>query len=64
MVIWDSGTPAPPLGNVPPNEVEFGGDPHSRPRATPAAQQQKSEFLKRDGAVVDTCGGAPCVAPF
>jgi hypothetical protein len=64
MVIWDSGTPASPLVNLPPNEPDFGEDPHSRPRATPAAQLQKSEFLKPDGAVVDTCGGAPCLAPF
>jgi hypothetical protein len=64
IVYWDSGTPAPPLGNVPPFEPDFGEDPHSRPRATPAAQLQKSEFLKPDGAVVDTCSGAPCLAPF
>jgi hypothetical protein len=64
MVIWDSGTPASPLVNLPPTEPEFGSDPHSRPRATPAAQLQKSEFLRDDGAVVDTCGGAPCLAPF
>jgi len=64
IVYWDSGTPAPPLGNVPPSEPDFGEDPHSRPRATPAAQLQKSEFLKTDGAVVDTCSGVPCLAPF
>jgi len=63
IVYWDSGNPAPPLGNVPPTEPEYGEDPHSRPRATPAAQLQKSEFLKTDGAVVDTCSGAPCLAP-
>ncbi len=64
LVYWDSGNPAPPLGNVPPTEPEFGQDPHSRPRATPAAQLQKSEFLRTDGAVVDTCSGVPCLAPF
>jgi hypothetical protein len=64
MVIWDSGTPASPLTNTPPFEPDYGEDPHSRPRATPAAQLQKSEFLKDDGAVVDTCGAAPCLAPF
>ncbi len=36
--------------------------PHGRPRATPAAQLQKSEFLRPDGAVVDTCAGAPCLS--
>jgi hypothetical protein len=64
IVYWDSGTPAPPLGNVPPFEPDFGEDPHSRPRATPAAQLQKSEFLRPDGAVIDTCSGLPCLAPF
>ena len=64
IVYWDSGTPAPPRGNVPPFEPDFGEDPHSRPRATPAAQLQKSEFLRTDGVVVDTCTGVPCLAPF
>jgi hypothetical protein len=63
IVYWDSGNPAPPLGNEPPTEPAFGEDPHENPRRTPAAQLQKSEFLRDDGAVVDTCGGAPCVAP-
>jgi hypothetical protein len=64
IVYWDSGNPAPPLGNQPPTEPAFGEDPHENPRRTPAAQLQKSEFLKDDGAVVDTCSGAPCLAPF
>ena len=33
----------------------------TRARRSPA-RVQKSEFLKPDGAVVDVCGGAPCVA--
>jgi hypothetical protein len=60
MVVWDSGTPTPPITNTPPRA---GSDPHSRPRSTPAARLQKSEFLKASGAVVDVCGGAPCLAP-
>ncbi len=63
MVIWDSGNPAPPLGNVAPTEPAYGQDPHENPRRTPAAQLQKSEFLKTDGALIDTCSGAPCLAP-
>ncbi len=63
MVIWDSGNPAAPLGNVAPTEPAFGADPHENPRKTPAAQLQKSEFLKPDGALIDTCSGAPCLAP-
>ena len=32
------------------------------PRNDPEARVQKSEFLKPDGAVIDVCGGAPCLA--
>jgi hypothetical protein len=62
IVYWDSGpqvTGPPPLENVP-NRV--GRDPHEDPRQTPAAQRQKSLFLRPEGRVVDVCGGAPCVA--
>jgi hypothetical protein len=63
IVYWDSGNPAPPLGNQAPTEPAFGEDPHENPRRTPAAQQQKSDFLQPNGALVDTCAGAPCLAP-
>jgi hypothetical protein len=63
IVIWDSGpgfnTP-PPLPNTAPQEGPNGEDPHGNPRSTVAARQQKSEFLKPDGAIVDVCNGAPC----
>jgi hypothetical protein len=62
IVYWDSGpsvVPGVPLGNVP---VREGQDPHEHPRRTPAARQQKIEFLRPGGGLVDTCGGAPCVA--
>jgi hypothetical protein len=59
LVWWDSGTPPPPLQNVP---NRGGEDPHGDPRADPAARRQKSEFLKTDGRVVDVCGGGPCFA--
>ena len=32
-VVWDSGTPTPPTDAVPPNEPQYGSDPHGRPRA-------------------------------
>ncbi|MGQ2998668.1 hypothetical protein [Variovorax sp.] len=60
MVVWDSGPgrlPPPPQDNLAPTA---GSDPHEDPRATPAARQQKSEFLRSTGKVVDVCGGAPC----
>jgi hypothetical protein len=59
IVMWDAGTPAPPITNTP---NRGGSDPHSRPRSTPAARTQKSEFLKINGHVIDVCGGMPCHA--
>jgi hypothetical protein len=53
------GTPAPPVGNVPP---DAGVDPHGLTAFEPAAALQFSEFLKLGGAFTDTCGGAPCRA--
>jgi hypothetical protein len=64
IVYWDSGNPAPPTGNVAPHEPEYGIDPHESPRRAVNAQQQKSDFLRTDGALVDTCGALPCLAPL
>jgi len=66
LVIWDSGSNAPPTQNVAPTDTGGvpGHDPHSDPRNSPAGRTQKSEFLKKvGGAVVDVCSGAPCTAP-
>ncbi|WP_222721340.1 hypothetical protein [Actinomadura sp. HBU206391] len=62
MVVWDSGTPAPPVTNTPPAGEQYGVDPHEDPRADATARAQKARFLK-DGVVVDVCGGRPCTAP-
>jgi hypothetical protein len=59
LVVWDSGAPAPPAGNTAPRE---GEDPHGDPRASKQAREQKSEFLKVNGRVIDVCGGLPCSA--
>jgi hypothetical protein len=59
IVVWDSGAPAPPAGNTAPRE---GEDPHEDPRASQQAREQKSEFLRRNGRVVDVCTGRPCTA--
>ena len=65
LVYWDNGPVRPdgstgngpaPLRNTPPRK---GKDPHSAPRSTPAARQQKARFLLT-GDVVDVCGGQPC----
>jgi hypothetical protein len=58
LMMWDSGSPPPPLGNVPPTA---GHDPHTDTANTPAARQQAAEFLLT-GQVTDVCGGLPCVA--
>jgi hypothetical protein len=57
MIVWDSGSPVPPLTNTPPTT---GRDPHSDPRNNADARRQKATFLTT-GAVVDVCGGGPCV---
>ena len=62
LVIWDFGTPTPPLGNLNPFPPDFGSDPHSLPRAHPAAQEQKAVFM-RTGEVIDTCGTASTCPP-
>jgi hypothetical protein len=59
FVVWDSGSPTPPTTNTPPRA---GADPHSHPRNTASARDQKSEFLRIDGKVVDVCAGKPCYA--
>jgi hypothetical protein len=64
--LWDSGpirengsrgNDPTPIGNVPNRP---GRDPHGEPRATDAAQAQKSAFFHPGGPVTDACNGAPC----
>jgi hypothetical protein len=58
IVYWDGGPQTPPSPTVNlPNRA--GADPHSFPRKTPSARQQKSDFLL-NGVVNDVCGGQPC----
>ncbi len=57
-VMWDFGTPAPPLGNTP---NRGGKDPHGMGRDDPAVLAMVGTFL-RDGTLVDVCGGAPCAS--
>ena len=61
--VWDSGpgrVQPPPVENVPPTAGPSNIDPHPDPRNTPAAQQQISDYLEPNGAVVNVCGGQPC----
>lgn len=71
IMIWDSGAevlqpdgdyegnPFPPTNNTGP-DPEYGNDPHSSPRNTVAAREQKSAFMQRNGAVINVCGDQPC----
>jgi hypothetical protein len=61
MTVWDSGTPTPPLTNTPPAGPQYGHDPHSDPRNSSAARQQKATFLTT-GRVINVCGTTPCTA--
>lgn len=59
IVYWDGGpqtSPTPPF-NIP---NRGGADPHSFPRSTVAARNQKSAFLSPNGAVINVCGTTPC----
>ena len=58
VFLFDSGTPLPPITNTPPRG---GTDPHEDVRRAAAAYDQIAAFLRPDGAVVDTCGGGPCI---
>ncbi|HWL36855.1 MAG TPA: hypothetical protein VNQ77_11730 [Frankiaceae bacterium] len=62
FVYWDSGSDTPPNENIPPTAATVRGDPHSDPRSTRIARDQKSAFLRTGGIFVDVCGGAPCYA--
>jgi hypothetical protein len=58
IVYWDGGPQTPPAPTVNlPNRA--GADPHSFPRKTPSARQQKADFLL-NGVVNNVCGGQPC----
>jgi hypothetical protein len=59
LVMWDSGSPPPPLTNTPPTA---GADPHGVPRAQTQVRLQDAVFLL-NGQVVDVCGGGPCEIP-
>ncbi|GAA3803830.1 hypothetical protein GCM10022226_24520 [Sphaerisporangium flaviroseum] len=61
LVVWDSGTPAPPVTNTPPLGPQYGTDSHEDPRADVTARRQKAYFLKY-GLVVDVCDNRPCTA--
>jgi hypothetical protein len=56
LVVWDFGTPTPPVGNVP---NRAGEDPHGMGRDQLEVLTLAQAFLER-GELVDTCAGGPC----
>ena len=48
LIVWDSGAATPPITNTAPI---VGADPHSDPRNSVIARQQKSDFLQTGGVV-------------
>jgi hypothetical protein len=58
LVVWDYGTPAPPVENVP---NRAGQDPHNGVGRNPPPEllELSTTFLD-DGVLIDTCGGGPC----
>ncbi|MQY06423.1 hypothetical protein [Actinomadura macrotermitis] len=60
LVVWDSGSPAPPPGNVPATPPQ---SPHDSTVRSVLARQQAAHYLKTGGQLIDVCAGAPCVIP-
>ncbi len=63
LVMWDYGTPRPPLDNTAPEGPAFGQDPHGMGHDNPGVAQEALAFLQPDGTFVDVCGGGPCQDP-
>jgi len=59
LVVWDFGTPAPPVGNVP---NRSGEDPHGMGRDQDEVLALALAFLEQ-GQLIDTCAAAPCQTP-
>jgi hypothetical protein len=63
LVVWDYGTPAPPVENLAPRPPQYGDDPHGAGKGEPRVGELASTFLASDGAFVDVCDGGPCQSP-
>ena len=59
LVLWDYGTPTPPVNNLPPDGPQFGNDPHGNGRGNSFLLTQLSSFL-RTGIIPNLCGSAAC----
>lgn len=60
LVMWDYGTPAPPIGPQPPSEPEFGLDPHGAGSDEALVLAQALGYLL-SGGLENVCGEGPCI---
>ena len=60
LVMWDYGTPAPPIGAAAPTEPEFGLDPHGAGSDEALVLVQALGYLL-GGQLQNVCGDGPCV---
>ncbi len=60
LVMWDYGTPRPPLTNTEPAGPQYGADPHGMGHDNPGVAAEALAFLQTDGVFVDVCSGGPC----
>ncbi len=60
LVMWDYGTPAPPIGPQPPSEPEFGLDPHGAGSDEALVLVQALGYLLSAG-LQNVCGEGPCI---
>ena len=58
LMVWDFGTPAPPVENVP---NRAGEDPHGKLSNVPEALALVLSFVT-EGTITDVCGDGPCQA--
>ena len=58
LMVWDFGTPAPPVENLP---NRAGEDPHGKLTNVPEALALVLSFVA-DGSIIDVCGDGPCQA--
>jgi hypothetical protein len=59
LVVWDFGTPTPPVENLP---NRGGEDPHGKLTGVPEALALVLGFVT-EGTITDVCGDGPCQAP-
>ena len=59
LVIWDYGTPAPPIGPEPPSDPLYGRDPHGAGSDEPLVLLQAWGFLFAES--LTSCGEGPCI---